>query len=110
MGTFVITKSNADGQFYFALKAGNQEKILSSEGYTTKASCISGTDAVRVNAKDDSRYVKATASDGRYYFTLTAVNGQTIGTSQMYEGSSGRETGIASVKANAPDAAVDDQA
>ncbi len=35
MGKFVI-KTGTNGQYYFSLKSSNGEKILSSEGYTTK--------------------------------------------------------------------------
>lgn len=105
MGKFVI-KTGSNGQYYFSLKAGNGEKILSSEGYTTKASCNAGIDSVKANAKDDSKYTKLTSSNGKYYFNLKATNGQVIGTSEMYETSSGRDAGIESVKSNAPGASV----
>jgi uncharacterized protein YegP (UPF0339 family) len=105
MGKFVI-KTGTNGQYYFSLKAGNSEKILSSEGYITKASCNTGIDSVKANAKDDSKYTKLTATNGKYYFNLKATNGQIIGTSEMYESSSGRDNGIESVKTNAPGASV----
>ena len=105
MGKFVI-KTGTNGQYYFSLKAGNGEKILSSEGYTTKASCDVGIDSVKANAKDDSKYTKLTSTNGKYYFNLKATNGQIIGTSEMYESSSGRDNGIESVKTNVPGASV----
>ena len=105
MGKFVI-KTGTNGQYYFSLKAGNGEKILSSEGYTTKTACQNGIDSVKANAKDDSKYTKLTSTNGKYYFTLKATNGQIIGTSEMYETSSGRDNGIESVKTNAPGASV----
>lgn len=36
-----------DGQFYFRLKAANGEVIASSEGYTTKQSCLNGIAAIK---------------------------------------------------------------
>jgi uncharacterized protein YegP (UPF0339 family) len=105
MGKFVI-KTGTNGQYYFSLKAGNGEKILSSEGYTTRSACQNGIDSVKTNAKDDSKYTKLTSSNGKYYFNLKATNGQVIGTSEMYETSSGRDNGIESVKTNAPGASV----
>jgi hypothetical protein len=105
MGKFII-KTGSDGQYYFSLKADNGEKILSSEGYTSKASCQSGIDSVRANAKADGNYDRRTSSNGKYYFNLKAQNGQIIGTSEMYETSSGRDNGIESVKSNAPGAEV----
>jgi uncharacterized protein YegP (UPF0339 family) len=40
---------------------------------------------------------------------LKATNGQSIGSSEMYETVASRDNGIESVKKNAPDAEVDDQ-
>jgi uncharacterized protein YegP (UPF0339 family) len=42
-------------------------------------------------------------------FNLKATNGQVIGTSESYSSEAARDKGIASVKANAPGAATDDQ-
>lgn len=108
MATFVITQSS-NGEFRFNLKASNSEIILTSEGYTAKANCLAGVESVRANSQVDERYEKNTASDGKLYFNLKAANGQVIGTSQRYADASGRDTGIASVKKNSPDAGVDDQ-
>lgn len=105
MGKFVI-KTGTNGQYYFSLKAENGQKILSSEGYKTKTACQNGIDSVKANAKDDSKYDRKTSTNGKYYFNLKATNGQIIGTSEMYENSSGMENGIASVKSNAPGASV----
>jgi uncharacterized protein YegP (UPF0339 family) len=41
-------------------------------------------------------------------FNLKSTNGQVIGTSEVYTGTSGRDNGIESVKNNAPDAKVKD--
>lgn len=108
MGKFVITKRKND-EFLFNLKAGNGQVILTSEGYTTKASCDNGIASVRKNAPDDSKYDRKTSANNKSYFNLKAGNGQIIGTSEMYESESSRENGVASVKSNAPDATVDDQ-
>src|SRR3546814_14618999 len=83
--------------------------ILRSEGYSAKGSCINGIESVRKNSQDDARFERKTASNGKFFFNLTATNGQTVGSSQMYADESGRDNGIASVKTNAPGAAVDDQ-
>jgi len=105
MGTFV-TKTGTDGQFYFNLKAGNGQVILTSEGYTTNAAMQNGIDSVKKNAVDDSKYEKLSYSNGKPYFNLKAGNGQVIGKSQLYENDASCNSGIASVKSNAPDAAV----
>lgn len=44
------------------------------------------------------------ASDGQYYFTLHAANGQVILKSEMYKARESALNGIESVKKNAPDA------
>jgi uncharacterized protein YegP (UPF0339 family) len=108
MGKFVITK-RSNGEYQFNLKAGNGESILSSEGYASKSRCEGGIDSVKRNSQDTSKFEKKESSNGKYFFNLKATNGQTIGTSEMYESSSGRDNGIASVQKNAPDATVDDQ-
>lgn len=105
MGKFV-TKTGKNGQYYFNLKADNGQVILSSEGYTTTSARQNGIDSVKANAKDDSKYDRRTSSNEKFYFNLKAGNGQVIGTSEMYETSSGRDNGIESVKSNAPGANV----
>lgn len=108
MGKFEIRKTKS-GQFKFDLKAGNGQVILSSETYKSKASCNNGISSVKRNCGNDNRYDRKTAKNGSPYFNLKAANGQVIGTSEMYSGTAAMENGIASVKSNAPDAAVDDQ-
>lgn len=108
MGKFVI-KPTTNDQYYFILKASNGAIILTSEHYTTKANCQNGIDSVKANAKDDSNYDKMTSTNGKYYFNLKAGNNKVIGTSQMYETSTGRDEGIESVKTNAPGATVTEE-
>lgn len=108
MGKFVIS-TRKNGEFQFNLKAGNGEVILTSEGYTTKTSCLNGIESVKKNASDDNRYERKEAKNGKFFFNLKAGNGQVIGSSEMYESASGRDKGIESVKRNAPDATTDDQ-
>jgi len=94
-------------QYYFRLKAGNGEIVLSSEGYTTKQSCQNGIASVKVNAPYDSRYDRRD-SYNNYTFNLKAMNNEIIGRSQNYGSSYGREIGISSVKSNAPSAPTED--
>ncbi len=105
MGYFVVTKRKND-EFQFALKAGNHETILVSEGYTTQAACDNGIESVKKNGPDDGRYERKESSNGKFMFNLKAGNGQVIGTSEMYESTAGRDNGIASVQKNAADAEV----
>lgn len=106
MGKFVISK-RTNGEFQFNLKADNGQVILTSEGYTTRAACENGIDSVRKNSSDDARYDRKKSTNNKHYFNLKSSNGQIIGTSEMYESSSAMETGIASVKRNAPGASVE---
>lgn len=99
-----------DGQFYFRLKAGNGQNILSSEMYQAKAGALNGIESVRKNAPLDERYDKRTSSNGQPYFVLKAGNHEVIGNSEMYESEDARDNGIESVKANAPAAEVVDTA
>ena len=107
MGKFIITKRR-NGEYQFNLKAGNDETILTSEGYKTKANCKAGIDSVKINAPYDHRYDRRTATNGQYYFNLKAGNGEIIGTSEMYNSILARENGIESVKTNAPTAEIVD--
>jgi len=104
---FQITLGKND-EFYFSLSARNGEKILSGQGYSSKANCKNGIESVKKNSQDDGRFERKEAKDGRTYFTLTATNGQVIGQSQMYKTVQGRDNGIESVAKVAPEAPVED--
>ena len=108
MGKFVITQ-RTNGEFQFNLKAGNGQVILSSEGYSAKASCLNGVESVRKNSAEDSRFDRKESANGKYFFNLKSSNGQIVGSSQMYESEASRDNGIESVKSNAPDATVEDE-
>ncbi len=101
-----VTSVGKDGKHYFVLKAGNGETILQSQGYAAEKSCANGIESVRKNSQDPKRFEKKTATNGKFFFTLNATNGQIIGKSQMYKTESGRNNGIDSVGRNAPDAKV----
>lgn len=108
MGKFVI-KTGKDKQFYFNLKAGNDETILSSEGYTTRTSCKRGIASVMKNAGEATRYETLTSKSGKLYFVLRAANKKVIGRSEMYESPKACAAGITSIKKNAPGAIVEDE-
>lgn len=105
MGKFEV-KTDKAGKFRFNLKAGNGQVILSSEAYNSKSACDNGIESVRKNSKDDSKFERKQASNGKSYFNLKAANGQVIGSSQMYASASSMEKGIESVKTNAAGASV----
>jgi uncharacterized protein len=107
MGKFVISKRK-NGEFQFNLKARNGQTVLTSEGYSTRLACDNGIESVRKNSLVETRFEKKESTNGKFYFNLKATNGQIIGTSEMYEAVAGRNNGVASVRKNAPDAAITD--
>ena len=106
MAKFEVYQSGKKNEFRFRLKADNGQTILSSEGYTSKASCLNGIDSVKKNAADPKRFNKTTTPTNMFRFSLTAANNQIIGTSQNYKSESGRDNGIESVKRNAHKAEI----
>ncbi len=108
MGKFIITR-RVNQEYQFNLKAGNGEIILTSEGYVQKGSCQKGIESVKVNSRDDSRYDKRTAVNGKVYFVLKARNGEIIGKSRLYSSKADMESGIATVKFNAYAAEIIDE-
>ena len=88
----------ADEQFYFRLVAGNEQTVLSSEGYTRKASAENGIASVVANGADEASFEVRQAADGRSYFVLSAANHQVIGMSQLYASKYNAQRGIRSVR------------
>ena len=84
--------------FRFNLHAQNGEVVLSSESYTTKAAAWNGAFAVQAAAANASAFALKTATDGRFYFTLSADNGQIVGVSQLYTTRTAAQNGISSVQ------------
>jgi len=95
-------KTGKDGQYYFNLTARNGQVIFSSEGYKAKEGCENGISSVVKNSQEDSRFERDVSKDGTLFFRLKATNGQAIGKSEMYKSKDSMETGINSVKTNAP--------
>lgn len=106
-GKFDLKKS-AHGKYFFNLKAGNGQTILTSEMYESKTGATNGIESVKRNAPDDNRYDRKTSTNNEPYFTLKAGNGEPIGRSENYSSTASMENGIESVKENAPTAATDD--
>jgi uncharacterized protein YegP (UPF0339 family) len=98
-GKFEIYKGK-NGEFYFRLKAGNGEIILTSEGYKSKTSAKNGVASVQKNCGNDDCYEVKEAKNGAAYFVLKAANRQEIGRSQMYKSSDSCKKGMASVGRN----------
>ncbi|HMQ47635.1 MAG TPA: YegP family protein [Saprospiraceae bacterium] len=105
---FEIFKSENNDQFYFRLKAKNGQIVLSSQGYSSKSAAQNGVESVKKNSTEDAQYERKEAANGKFFFNLLAANKQIIGSSQMYANTASMETGIQSVKNNAPGAEVVD--
>jgi len=99
-----IKLEQTGGQWYFSLLAANNEIILTSQMYETKSGAENGIESVRENSQRNGAFRIMRAKNGKDYFTLSAANGQIIGTSQMYASLQSCENGMASVVKNAPDA------
>jgi uncharacterized protein YegP (UPF0339 family) len=93
------TFTGRDSKTYFHLLAGNGEKILSSQGYTTLASAKAGIASVKTNGVLAERFEGRVAVDGSSYFVLKAGNGAIIGVSQMYSTASNSTRAINSIVA-----------
>ena len=106
MAKFEVYQSGKKNEYRFRLKADNGQTILSSEGYTNKASCMNGIESVKKNAADQGKFTKTTTPSNMFRFSLIAANNQIIGTSQNYKSESGRNNGIESVKRNAVKAGI----
>jgi uncharacterized protein YegP (UPF0339 family) len=101
-------KMAKDGQFMFNLKAANGQVILTSELYKKKSSAEEGIESVRKNSAREGAFETRANAKGEPFFILKATNGQEIGRSEYYSSRASMESGIESVKKNAPDARVED--
>jgi hypothetical protein len=118
-GKFLINK--IDEGFRFDLKAANGENILSSQPYTSLASCKKGIESIRSNApiapvedqtiegfttEKNPKFEIYEYRNGDYRFRLKARNGEPIGTGQRYQSKAGCQNGIDSIKKNSVDAII----
>ena len=96
-GTFETFKG-LDGQYYFHLLAANGEKVLQSEGYTSRQSAEKGVESVRNNAVDSDAFDVSESLEGTYYFNVVAGNGEIVATSEMYSTKSNATKATKTVK------------
>ncbi len=121
MSRFVI-REVASG-VKFDLKATNGQVILTSEVYASEAACKQGIASVAKNApiapvedqtvegyevQKHPKFEIYQDKAGEFRFRLKAKNGEVIATSEGYKAKASCENGIASVKKNAPDAAIEE--
>ena len=60
-------------QYRFRLRASNGLVLLSSKGYRTRRSALTGIESVRKNSTDDARFQREQTTSG-YCFDLLAEN------------------------------------
>lgn len=108
-GKYEIKRAK-NSEYYFNLKAGNGEIILTSETYKAKSGATNGIESVKKNSALMDRYEHKVSPSGKFFFVLKAANHEVIGRSEMYESEESRNNGIESVKTNGPTAAVADLA
>jgi uncharacterized protein YegP (UPF0339 family) len=106
-GKYEIKRAK-NNEYYFNLKAGNGEIILTSETYKAKAGAKNGIESVKTNSPQEDRYERKTSPSGKFFFLLKAGNREVIGRGEMYESETSRDSGIESVKTNGPSGDVVD--
>ena len=103
-------KQATNGDWYFNLRAGNNEIIGTSELYASKSNAERGAVAVRALVRLSKMGSQAAprresfelfkGEDGKSYFHLRAANGEIMLGSQGYTAAASARNGIASVLAN----------
>ena len=123
MGKFSIRTTEKGSRFN--LLAGNGQVVGTSETYSSRSSCLKGIRSVMANApvaKVEDQTVEDFEAQtcpkfeiyldkaGEFRFRLKARNGQAILASEGYKAKSSCLNGIESVRKNAVDAEVVDEA
>jgi uncharacterized protein YegP (UPF0339 family) len=96
-GARVEVAQGASGQYHFNFDAANGQIVLSSESYTTEAAAFNGAMAVQTDGQDAANYTLLQNTAGGFYFTVTALNGQVISTSQQYTTKAAAQSAIKAV-------------
>jgi len=98
----------AGREFVWTLKSADHDVILTSEPYQTHESALNAIASAKKGAVDDKRYDRRASKDGKFYFVLLAPNGRGVGKSEPYKTRAALESGIQSMKKNAPQALFKD--
>ena len=104
-----FTQNSSDGKRYFYLNAANNEVILTSELYESKLAVNTGILSVIANSTNRDNYEDRTSKADEPYFVLKALNGEIIGTSEMYSTRQAANKGIDAVMQAAPIAQIIDR-
>lgn len=101
-----VLKTNGE-LFTFDLEAGGN--LLSGERYVSKALALKRIDSVRSNAAMEGHYQRKVSASGHPYFILRGANNDILATSDLYTSRAARDDGIGAVRADAPQAVLEDQ-
>lgn len=122
MGKFVISKRKE--KVYFNLHSGNNEIILSSQGYAARKGALKGINSIKKNAPKapiENQTLKSYAKLGnpkfevyqdkakKFRFRLISSNGKAIGHSEGYNTLAACKNGIAAIKKNAASPVVNER-
>jgi uncharacterized protein len=106
-GARVEVAAGETGKFHFNIHAANGQIVLTSESYTTEAAAYNGAFAVQADGVLATAYaVKQNLSANGFFFTVTAQNGEVIGTSQQYTTKESALDGMAALQKLLPSIAV----
>lgn len=105
---FEIFQSKRNKKFYFNLKSRNGQVVLTSQGYTNKASCKKGATAVQKNCNVDKCWNVKTSRNGKFSFNLVSKNNEVVATSQMYKSKATLVKGMKAAKRVASNAVMVD--
>jgi uncharacterized protein YegP (UPF0339 family) len=98
--------SESSSKFRFNVHARNGAVVLSSEQYTTEAAAFNGAFAVQAEGQAAANYTLKTNASGGFYFNLSALNGQIIGTSQQYTTKAAAQSAMTSLQSFLPTVTV----
>ncbi len=100
----VLKVSQAQEPFSFSFVDDAGKTVVKSENYAAKKSAMNGIESVKNNCQVDGRYELKESKNGKYYFNVKASNGQIVGTSTLYASEADRESAIALLKKEGPNA------
>ncbi|HFB99617.1 MAG TPA: DUF1508 domain-containing protein [Phaeodactylibacter sp.] len=104
---FEVFQGKKDKKFYFRFKNNKGDIVLTSQGYSTKRTCMNGIESVRKNSQVAERFAPTVARNGKHLFNIVARNGQVVATSAKWDAKRQCTTNMTSVKKAAVKAAVE---
>lgn len=93
---------NDHGKWHWRLGGDDGKTLLVSELYESRQGAENGIVSVRSHAADEKNFRPMGSKDGRYYFTLVAVNHEVIGTSPLWEDAGERDRRLKETMRTAP--------